>query len=105
MNCKIRKLVAASPALKDEEDWHLIPDADGKIHLVDIHPLDSDIEPQFNAFNDVVFRLFTRSNPTPQVIGINNNAQLSSSNFNPNLQTRFTIHCTEFNISMCFISR
>ncbi|XP_037033820.1 lipase member H-like [Bradysia coprophila] len=78
----------------DEEDWQLVPDTDGNMHLVDIRNNDDqDITPLFNAFNDVVFRLFTRSNPTsPQFIQINNQAQLVNSNFNVNHQTRFQIH-------------
>jgi len=98
--------VAASPILSKnqvhnasesietaEEDWHLVPDADGKLHLVDIRALDMEVEPRFVPFTDVIFRLFTTSNPTaPQVITIYNDAQLLASNFNPALQTRFTIH-------------
>lgn len=78
----------------DEEDWHLVPDAHGNMHLVDIRNNDiEEIAPLFNAFNDVVFRLFTRSNPTtPQFIQINNHGQLANSNFNLIHQTRFQIH-------------
>lgn len=72
----------------------MIPDALGNMHLVDIKNYDVDeIVPAFNAFNDVVFRLFTRSNPTtPQVIVINNHAQLINSNFNVAHPSRFQIH-------------
>jgi len=72
----------------------LIPDANGHMHLVDINNYDvGEIVPAFNAFNDMVFRLFTRTNPTtPQVITINNHAQLINSNFNVNHPTRFQIH-------------
>lgn len=78
----------------DVEDWQLIPDAHGNMHMVDINNYDVDeIVPAFNAFNDIVFRLFTRTNPTtPQVITINNNAQLINSNFNVAHPTRFQIH-------------
>lgn len=71
-----------------------MPDARGNMHLVDIRNNDiEEIAPLFNAFNDVVFRLFTRSNPTtPQFIQINNHGQLANSNFNVNHQTRFQIH-------------
>lgn len=76
-----------------EESWHLVPDSDGKMHLVDINSVDVELEPLFNAFNDVVFRLWTRSNPNEgQIIPIYNDEQLATSNFNPNLPTRFHSH-------------
>jgi len=64
------------------------------MHLVDIRNHDiQEIAPLFNAFNDVLFRLFTRSNPTtPQFIQINNHEQLRNSFFNVNHQTRIHIH-------------
>lgn len=63
------------------------------MHLTDVHAVDIDIEPTFLPFTDVVFRLFTRLNPTtPQVVNINNVAQLLNSNFNPAHQTRFHVH-------------
>ncbi len=72
-----------------------MPDGRGHMHLVDIRSSDNqeEIAPLFNAFNDIVFRLFTRSNPTtPQVIQINNHGHLANSNFNVNHQTRIHIH-------------
>lgn len=74
------------------EDWQLVPDEDGNLHLVDINAVNMDMEPQFVA-GDIIFRLFTRANPTAaQTIVFNNNAQLTASNYNPALQTRFHIH-------------
>lgn len=70
----------------------MVPDNFGKLHLVDINNVDLEIAPLFNAFNEVVFHLFTRTNPTPQAITINNNAQLDGSNFSAQRQTRFHIH-------------
>lgn len=77
-----------------EEDWHLVPDGEGKMHMVNIHDADDvNVEPSFVAFDQVIFRLFTRNNPTAaQVINIYNDAQLTNSFFNPVRQTRFTIH-------------
>lgn len=76
-----------------DADWRLIPDADYKLRLIDINSVDYDIEPAFVGFTDIVFRLFTRSNPVqPQAIQILNDAQLASSFFNPAHQTRFHIH-------------
>lgn len=63
------------------------------MHLVDTIDNELKNEPRFIAFNDVVFRLFTRNNPTvAQIVAIYNDAQLTSSNFNPTHQTRFHIH-------------
>jgi len=76
----------------NDEDWQLVPDTDGKLHLVDINNVDMEMEPLFNAFNDVVFHLWTRASPNPQIVNINNNAQLDASNFNAQRQTRFHIH-------------
>lgn len=74
------------------------------MHLVDIRTVDiTEPAPLFNAFNDVYFRLFTRSNPTtPQRIHINNNAQLASSFFNVNHQTRIHIHGINIEMSRNF---
>ncbi|KAJ6633684.1 Lipase member H [Pseudolycoriella hygida] len=78
----------------NQEDWQLVPDENGYMHLVDIRSNDNkEVTPSFVAIRDVVFRLFTRSNPTtPQFIQINNHEQLANSNFNVNHQTRFQIH-------------
>lgn len=72
-----------------DHDWQLIPNSEGKMHLVDISNYDAGIEPAFNAWTDVIFTLFTRNN---QVVGddiqLNNIAQLFASNFNPFHPTR-----------------
>lgn len=74
----------------------MIPDAHGHIHLVNIqNHRGKEIEPLFDAFNDVVFRLFTRNNPTTpeaQIITIYNYEQLDRSFFNVAHPTRFHIH-------------
>ncbi|KAJ6645742.1 Lipase member H [Pseudolycoriella hygida] len=77
----------------NDEDWQLVPDSNGRLHMVDIKNVDPIVEPSFVAINDMIFRLWTRSNPNAgQVIQIHNNAELDSSNFNPALQTRFHCH-------------
>lgn len=79
--------------LHKEEDWQLVPDNDGNMHLIDINSVDMTAEPLFDAYNDVVFRLWTRANPTEgHIVRIHDNAQLLASNFNPNLPTRFHSH-------------
>jgi len=74
-------------------DWSLVPDDQGKLHLVDLNPIklaNVEPEPAFNAEADVIFTLFTRANPTNgQVIIINNAASLAASNFNPANPTRY----------------
>ncbi|XP_053685620.1 pancreatic triacylglycerol lipase-like [Sabethes cyaneus] len=74
----------------------LVYDANGHLHLVNtdqFSEVDADLEPLFNAENDVIFSLFTRSNPLHgQVLEWNNAASVQNSNFNPSHPTRFTIH-------------
>lgn len=70
-----------------EEDWQMVPDGDGNMHMVDINHLEP--EPAFNAHTQVRFLLFTTSNRnTGQVIALNNAGQLSSSHFNAAHQVR-----------------
>lgn len=81
------------PKTDKEENWQLIPDTDGRMHIVDINSVDMDAAPAFNAQTDVIFHLFTRQNPTaPQDIQLRNNAQLAASNFVAGRQTRFYTH-------------
>lgn len=72
--------------------WNLIPDGDGKMHLVDANPTLEQAEPFFNAEVDTAFLLFTRSNPTvAQRITWTENS-VSNSNFNPAHPVRVLIH-------------
>jgi pimeloyl-ACP methyl ester carboxylesterase len=80
---------------EDSPEWSLVPDGDGHFHYIDAksHENEQLVEPFFNAAADVIFRLFTRRNPTaPQVITFNNAASLSNSQFNAAHPTRFIIH-------------
>lgn len=72
--------------------WTLIPDSQGKMHLVDFDSFEAPIEPSFVAENDVVFLLFTRQNPTVGQIITFDPASLQNSNFNPSHPTRFSVH-------------
>jgi len=83
----------ASPIIRDDNHrWGLVPDAEGRMHLVDLNPLDVELEPRFDATTDIRLLLRTRSNPTsPQLIQMTQ-ASLAASNFNPAHPTRFTIH-------------
>ncbi|XP_065073470.1 pancreatic triacylglycerol lipase-like [Ochlerotatus camptorhynchus] len=78
--------------------WNLVPDDAGNLHMIDVSPVDQPhdldvVEPLFDPETDVIFRLFTRSNPqSPQIIQWDNPESLLNSNFNPAHPTRFTIH-------------
>lgn len=92
---KIFKVANPLPINDDnQEDWQLVPDDNGKLHLVDIKSSDvNEVGPTFVGMQDIVFRLYTRNNPNvPQVIRINNQGDLANSFFNPSHQTRFMIH-------------
>lgn len=79
--------------LPSEEDWHLVPNGEGGMHLVDINMPVEDTEPMFTPATDVIFTVFTNLNPTVgQRIFLNNAASLASSNFNAAHPTRFLIH-------------
>ncbi|XP_065073472.1 lipase member H-like [Ochlerotatus camptorhynchus] len=90
-------VVSAFPV--DQANWQLVPSSDGHLHLVNINPYNlpeadaSEPELHFNPESDILFRLFTRGNPTQaQFLNINNPASITGSNFNPAHPTRFTIH-------------
>lgn len=77
-----------------QDGWGIVADGDGNLHLSALTELeDPTPEAAFNAANDVVFRLFTRRNPTSgQVIHLNNGGSVSGSNFVSGHPTRFIIH-------------
>ncbi|XP_058465251.1 pancreatic triacylglycerol lipase-like [Malaya genurostris] len=78
--------------------WALIPDGAGRIHMVNINPVnipsgEDEFEPHFDAETDVIFRLFTRRNPVnSQTIVWSDPSSLTSSNFDSSNPTRFLIH-------------
>ncbi|XP_053685628.1 lipase member H-like [Sabethes cyaneus] len=89
-------IVAALPL---DQSWQLVPNADGFLHLVNINPYNlPDVDPEeavpsFVPETDIVFRLFTRSNPTvPQFLEIGNPSSITGSHFNAAHPTRFAIH-------------
>jgi pancreatic triacylglycerol lipase len=83
----------SSPLSGSEYRWNLVPDHEGRIHAVDLNPIESELTPAFNPEADIVFLLFTRSNPTSgQRIILNNVASVRNSNFNPSHPTRFLVH-------------
>ncbi|XP_052863800.1 pancreatic triacylglycerol lipase-like [Anopheles cruzii] len=81
----------------NDRNWQLVPSGDGRLHLINTNPYDvpemDEPEMLFNPQQDIIFRLFTRANPTqPQILQLNNAASISGSNFNAAHPTRFTIH-------------
>ncbi|XP_053685621.1 pancreatic triacylglycerol lipase-like [Sabethes cyaneus] len=88
-------LLLVGPVVCYPAQWNLVPDDFGKLHLVatDPDPLQLDNEPAFDPETDVIFRLFTRSNPqAAQIVQWNDPQSLRDSYFNSNHPTRFTIH-------------
>lgn len=83
-----RENVAQDPTLR----WELLPDAEGRLHLIDLNSYEVPVEPFFVAETDVRFLLFTRRNPTTAQIITLNLASIQSSNFDSRHPTRFTIH-------------
>jgi hypothetical protein len=85
-------LASPVPEAKDAR-WSLVPDAAGRMHLIDLDPFETPIEPFFNAAVDVRFLLYTRTNPTAgQRIILEDINSLRNSNYNANHETRFTVH-------------
>lgn len=73
--------------------WSLIPDSEGRMHVVDLNPMELEsVEPRSVPEDDVVFILHTRANPTVGQIITNSVSSIQNSNFNPNNPTRVTIH-------------
>lgn len=74
--------------------WTLVPDGDGKMHLLDMNPVDI-VEPEtfFNPANDVFFVLFTRRNPTAGQRLARTAASINGSQWSNGAGgTRFIIH-------------
>jgi len=90
----LQLFIGAVFALPAHHRWSLVPDSEGRIHLVDLNPFDiQQPEPQWNPDDDVFFLLFTRSNPTigqritfsvPSILESNWNSAATG--------TRFLIH-------------
>lgn len=71
----------------------MVPDAEGRMHMIDMEAYGTEIDPKFDAEVDIAFLLYTRNNPTVgQRIFFNNLASVQNSNFNSAHPTRFTVH-------------
>lgn len=74
---------------EDADQWHLLFDGDGNLRIVDVYEPEDEITPFFNVNTDVIFRVFTRRNPTAgQVITIGNAASIANSQFTSAHPTR-----------------
>ncbi|XP_055597202.1 pancreatic triacylglycerol lipase-like [Uranotaenia lowii] len=78
------------------EQWSLVPDSNGHLHLVNTDPYglngQDEPAPMFDAATQTIFRLFTRQNrATGHVIQLGNAASLGQF-WSPARQTRFIIH-------------
>lgn len=71
-----------------QQRYALVPDANGQLHYIDLNTASDVPENRFVAEQDVVFRLFTRSQPGAHIIRLNDVATLSASSFNPSHRTR-----------------
>lgn len=83
-------MISASPI--DENRWNLVPDEDGKMHVVDINPISDNFEPIFNPEVDTRFVLFTRQNPTSGQQITWSTQSIQNSNFNSAHPVRVLIH-------------
>lgn len=72
--------------------FSLARDDFNKIHIVDTNPIDEEPAPAFDAMRDIVFLLFTRSNPHIGRQITFDVASILNSNFNPSLDVRVLIH-------------
>lgn len=76
----------------DDHRWTLVRDGEGKMHLLDLNPIEVEPEPVFIPAEDMFFLLFTRSNPTTGQRITWTRESIEGSNFRFNGQTRFLIH-------------
>lgn len=70
----------------------MLPDGEGKFHVVDTNLQEVQPEPFFNAEVDTALLLFTRLNPTVGQRVTWTAGSISASNFNPNHPVRVLIH-------------
>lgn len=69
-----------------------MPDGEGKLHVVDINPVNEIIEPIWNPESDTRFMLRTRNNPNTNQQITWTTQSIQNSNFNPAHPVRFLIH-------------
>jgi pancreatic triacylglycerol lipase len=62
------------------------------MHMEDHHPIEAEINPTFNALNDIQYHLFTRTNPVIAQRLTTNMDSVRNSFYNPQNPLRFIIH-------------
>lgn len=73
--------------------WSIVPDGEGKNHLIDLNAAEQEPEPTFEPATDVWFILFTRRNPTVGQRIFATTGSISSSQWSNSAPgTRFIIH-------------
>lgn len=87
-----------------EYRFNLIPDGDGKVHLIDIRPNFEEIENLFDAENDMRFLLYTRLNSNQAQQVTTTRESIANSNFNPRHPVRILIHGYNSNPDVAFIT-
>jgi hypothetical protein len=70
----------------------MIPDEEGKLHVIDVNPIEDVVEPAFNPETDTRFVLFTRNNPTSGQQLLTTIESIRDSNFDKSAPVRVLIH-------------
>lgn len=83
--------VTLPPSARTNQKWQMVPDGEGRMHLIDVTVPVKEIEPLFNAENDTIFILHTRENRDGERITWTFDS-IYSSNFHPSHPVRFLIH-------------
>lgn len=74
-------------------EWTLIPDEEGKLHMVNVKSALNEPQPFFNVESGVIFELYTAANPqTPHILFPGDVTSLAHSYFNRHHPTRFVVH-------------
>lgn len=89
---RLTSLLIACVASPANYRWNISPDGEGRMHLIDVNPVQVEVEPLFNPEADTAFLLFTRSNPTVAQRITWTTASIQNSNFNPAHPVRVAIH-------------
>jgi hypothetical protein len=81
----------ALPIDDEKHRWTLVPDQEGRMHLLDMNPIELEPEPAFNPATDIIFLLFTRRNTAAQRITLDMNT-VRNSQWAAAQGARFIIH-------------
>lgn len=76
---------------KPNRRWELIPDSNGRMHIIDMEAYEPPLEPLFIAEKDMKFILFTRNATRGEEIKLDLKS-IKGSSFNKRHPTRITVH-------------